>query len=90
MGNAIIQIKILPSGVDVDLESMKKKVEDVINENNGMFNKIEEQEVAFGLKALVATFLWPETQEQEDIEKAIEGIENVSSTQIIDYRREFG
>ena len=49
--------------------------------------KTEIEPIAFGLKAIIAFFELSEDIEPEEIEKAFNSIEEVSSTQVIDMRR---
>ena len=53
-------------------------------------NSIEEEPIAFGLKALIAFFAWPEKKETGEAEEAIKSVKDVSSLEVIDYRRAFG
>jgi len=87
---AAIKIKIMPKSPDASLEDIRKKAEDKIKKLGGKTDKIEQQEVAFGLKAIIITLAWPEDKETDLLEKTLQGIENVSSTQLLDYRRAFG
>ena len=87
---AIIQIKILPEAVDTNLEEIKNKLVETCDKISAILNKTEIQEIAFGLKALIATIGWPEKKDQEELENAIKEIPKVSSTEIIDYRRAIG
>ena len=89
MGTALLQIKIMPEQ-SADLEKLKQEIKEKIKNVGGTLNKTEEKEVAFGLKALIATIVWPEEQETSLAEKAISEIKGVSSLDIIDYRRAFG
>ena len=86
---AILKIKIMPEQ-GINKEELEKALKETIEKINGKLNKIEEQEVAFGLKAIIATFVWPESQETSLAEEAIKNISGVSSLDIIDYRRAFG
>ena len=52
--------------------------------------KIEEQEIAFGLKALMVRLAWPEDQDTDEIENKTNKIDGVSSAKIEDVRRTFG
>ena len=89
MGDALLQIKIMPEQ-DTDLEQLKEKVKEKVSSVKGTLSKIEEQEIAFGLKALIATILWPEEQATDLAENAIRDTEGVSSIDTLDYRRAFG
>ena len=91
MGVAALQIKIMPSSPETDLEELKKKTEEKLKQAGAIrIEKFEIQDVAFGLKTLIVTLAWPEEKESEDALNAITSIEDVSSADIIDYRRAFG
>jgi elongation factor 1-beta len=90
MANAIIKMRIMPDSPQANLEAIRKEIERRVKENKGMISRIEDEPVAFGIKALNAIFLWPEEQDTSIIEDSLSSIKNVSSAQIIDYRREFG
>ena len=51
MGIAAIKLKIMPSSPETDLENLKKQAKEKVISLNGKINCIEEQPVAFGLKA---------------------------------------
>ena len=90
MGTAIIKLKVMPNSPETNLEVIQKEIERIVAENSGKMGKLEIEPIAFGLKAIIATFTWPEEIETEKFEKAISSINNVSSVQIIDFRRAFG
>ena len=52
MGDVLITYKIMPNGVDVDLEAMKKEVEEKLKDV-ARINDFSEEPIAFGLKALI-------------------------------------
>jgi len=89
MGVAALKIKIMPEQ-GVNLEELKTKLESSLTKAGAIrIESIEEQEIAFGLKALILTLAWPEEKETEDAANSCK-IDNVSSVDIIDYRRAFG
>ena len=91
MGTAALQIKVMPTSPQVDLNNLKEEVKNKLEEAGSIrIEKIEEQDIAFGLKALVVTLAWPEEKETEEAVEAVMKIEQVSSVDIIDYRRAFG
>lgn len=90
MAIAAIKIKLMPEGLDVNLDDLKKKAEEVILRLKGKNPTFSEENIAFGLKAIVATLAWPEEQETGILESELAGIDGISSAQIIDYRRAFG
>ena len=91
MATAGIQFKIMPEGVEVNLEELKEKIKEKINSfESGVFNDSKEEPIAFGLKALIVTFALSEEEETEEVEKSINELEEVSSVELIDYRRAVG
>ncbi len=87
MGIMGVKIKIMPTSPDVDLEKIKQKTKRLIEENKGRNREYVEEPIAFGLKAVIAFFEWPEEKELEKIEEKLRNIENVKSIQIIDMRK---
>jgi len=77
MGDVLITYKIMPEGVDVDFEKMKKNV----NEKIGPLGKVAEfdlQPIAFGLKALVVKVIVKDEGGIADkIEEELAKIDNV-------------
>ncbi len=90
MGIALIKIKIMPTSPEVNLEEIKEKAKQLIEENKGENPKFEEEPIAFGLKAVIAYFDIDEATPLEPIEESLEKMENVNSVQVIDIRRAFG
>jgi len=90
MGIAAVKIRILPSSPEVNITELEEKIKETIESNKGKNCQFEEEDVAFGLKAIIAFFAWPEEEELEQLEEQIRTIENVSSLQVIDMRRAFG
>jgi len=87
MGIAGIKIKIMPTSPEVELEEIKEKSKALIEQKGGKNCKFEEEAIAFGLKAIIAFFEWPEEQELEELEETLKKVKNVKSIQIIDMRR---
>lgn len=90
MGTAVVKIKVMPLSPEVDLERIKGEVRTNIEEMGGKGCNLEEEPVAFGLKAIIAMFAWPEEVELEKLESTLQLIENVNSIQVIDIRRAIG
>lgn len=87
VSEAAVQIKIMPDSPDVDLSILEEKAKEIIEENKGQVAKSEQQNIAFGLKAIILTVRIEETFEQDPLMDKIREIENVSSAEIIDFRR---
>ena len=90
MATAAVQFKIMPESPDTDLEAIKEKAKAVIEEKGGVLSSTEEQPIAFGLKALMLSFAYPEEEEIDEVGNKFGEIEGVSSTEMSDYRRALG
>ena len=87
MGMALIKLKIMPTSPDVDLDQIKEKIRAKITQEQGEVRRFEEEPIAFGLKAIIAFIQIDEQIDTSKIEDAPKDIENVSSSEIVDYRR---
>jgi len=90
MGYVNVKIKLMPSSPETNLKGIKEKAKSIIEENNGSNVHFEEEPIAFGLKAIIVFFIWPEEKELEKLENFLEKIENVVSEQVIDMRKVIG
>jgi len=90
MGLAILQIRIMPEGVDTNLDEVKKHVEHKIKELGHLLHKTEVKDIAFGLRALEIFVGIDEKRDQSEVEDSLAKIEHVSSVEVLDYRRAFG
>jgi len=71
MGTALLQIKIMPESPDINLDEIQEKAEKIITENKGQNPKFEQQDVAFGLKSLTASFAMDESIQTGVFEEAL-------------------
>lgn len=90
MGISAVKYKIMPESLDIDLNEILKESKETIEKMNGIFSESEEQPIAFGLKALIISFAYPEESEIDEVGNALEKIQGVSSVELIDYRRAVG
>ncbi len=91
MGTVGIKIKMMPTSPEIDLEEIKENSKKVIENKQGKNVTFEEEDVAFGLKAVIATFALDEDSgDVEGVNGDLGKVENVNSSQIIDMRRAFG
>jgi len=90
MGITAVKIRIMPTSPETELENIKEIVKSLVEKKGGKNCKFEEEPIAFGLKAIIAFFAWPEELELETLETELRNIEDVSSIQVIDMRRAFG
>lgn len=86
-GIAGVKIKIMPNSPEVDLTEIENKVKEIVKTEGGINNEYEIEPIAFGLKALIAFFQWPEEKELEKVEEEIKSLDNIQSVQIIDIRK---
>lgn len=87
MGITGVKIKIMPTSPEVNLEEIKTKTKELVEQEGGKNREYEEEPIAFGLTAIIAFFEWPEEKELEKFEEKLQKIENVNSTQVIDMRK---
>jgi len=81
MGDVIVVLRVMPEGVDV-IEDVKKGLGELEPQ------KIEEEPVAFGLKALKVTKIVPDEENfLEDLEGKIRSIQGVQSVEVLTVSR---
>ena len=81
MGEVAAKIRIMPSGMDVDLNKLKEELKKVIPEG-ARLHSFSEEPVAFGLKALMVVVKVGDieggTEKVEEAFGKVKGVENVS------------
>ena len=77
----------MPESPSTDLEAIKQGAKTEIESQQGILNNYEEDPIAFGLKALIATITFPEEKDQEILTEIFKKQPGVSSVEVIDYRR---
>jgi len=88
---SLIKLKIMPSSVEEDLEKIREKVKESVEEYGGRNVRFEEEPIAFGLKAVITIFvLEEEGKEIEPLEENLRGMEGVSSVELLDIRKAIG
>lgn len=90
MAIAAVITKIMPNSPDENLENIKTKAKAAMEKEGAQNISFTEEEIAFGLKAIMMKLAWKEEKDTGIIEETISKIEGVSSAQITDYRRAFG
>jgi elongation factor 1-beta len=90
MANVLVTIKVLPESPEVSFSWLSEQVEPKIA-SVGKILKTERQPIAFGLNALLITFLMDESKgSTETLEKEISGLQGVSNVDVVDVRRAVG
>ncbi len=78
MGDVMVLLRVLPTSVDVDLDSLNKNIESRIKDICKI-NSVNQEEIGFGLKALMFQIIIPDEEGKIDkVESAISSVENVS------------
>lgn len=90
MGFTAVQIKLMPESPSTDLKAIETKAEEIITSQHKTLVKIEEQPIAFGLKAIILSFAWNDELDLEKLESQLSKISSVSSSEILDIRKAFG
>ena len=87
MGIIGLKIKIMPKSPSSDLEEIKHSAMEIVKKGGGRNREYEIEPIAFGLKAIIAFFEWPEEKELGYVEEAFKKIKDVSSIQVTDMRK---
>ncbi|GBE57017.1 MAG TPA: elongation factor 1-beta [Euryarchaeota archaeon] len=82
MGRVLVTLKILPDGVESNLDELTEKLK---NLDVGKFNSIEKEPIAFGLVALKPSYVVEDSGGVSDLleEKARE-IAGVKAAEVVD------
>ena len=81
--NLAAELRIMPEGVDTDLNKIKEKLESIVKEY-GKVHSAEEKPIAFGLKALDATILLNDKKGGTDeIQDEISKLPGVSEVDVV-------
>lgn len=87
MGDVVAVLKIMPENPDVDLDGLRDEVEGRLPDGTEL-QEIDEEDVAFGLTALVVTVTLSDAEGgAEPVRESFEGIEGVESVQVTDVAR---
>ncbi len=90
MGIVAVKIKIMPESPETDLKKIETASMKLIEKFGGKNPSFSQEPIAFGLKAIIAFFAWPEDKELEKLEIELGKIKSVNSIQVVDMRRAFG
>jgi translation elongation factor EF-1beta len=89
---AMLIVKVMPEGVETDMDLLKTDCETKITEVYGDVGEIRVKEVplAFGLKFFEFTFIMTESIGGDIIVEKMNELTGVASAQVIDFRRTLG
>lgn len=85
-----IKVKIMPSSPESDLLKIKDEAEKKIKKLGASLHSSSQEDVAFGLKALILVIAWPEDKSPDELETQLSSLEGIKSAQIVDVRRAVG
>ena len=78
MGDVMVQLRILPESVDINLDALKNDIKNAIDKLCNI-NEIKEEEIGFGLSALMFSVIVPDEEGKIDlVENAISSVKGVS------------
>jgi elongation factor 1-beta len=87
MGEVAAKIKIMPQGVETDLEALKKRLEAAIPEG-AKLHGFSEEPIAFGLKAVIVVVLVGDMEGgTEKVEEAFAAVDEVESVSVVELGR---
>ena len=91
MGEVIGLIRVMPGEVleDSQLEKMIEDIKAVIKPP-AKIGSIQIKPIAFGLNAIILNFALDESKSIDNIQDKLKEIKEISSAEVIDFRRAFG
>ena len=91
MAQVIIDMKIMPSSPEINLEKLRDEIDHIITKYGGKLHKHEMQPIAFGLKALLLILTVDEAKGSTDaLEEQISHVKGVESVQVTGVSRALG
>ena len=90
MSVVAVRIKFMPTSPEVDLKKLEMDIARLLSKDKVQNPIFSVEPIAFGLKALIVMFGWPEEKELDTLEAELKEIENVNSVEILDIRRAIG
>jgi len=79
--------KLMPKSPDEDLEEIKIAAKKIVEDFGGNNKEYEIEPIAFGLKAIIVFFFYPDNKSTEHLEEEFEKVEGVQSAKLIDMRK---
>ncbi|WP_331233583.1 elongation factor 1-beta [Natronorarus salvus] len=82
MGTVAARIKVMPQSPEVDLDALEERLDASLPEG-AKINRVDREDVAFGLIALYPTVLVPDGEGgTEAVEEGFSGVEGVESVEV--------
>ena len=79
--------KLMPESPDADLDAIQEAARKIVEDFGGNNKEYSIEPIAFGLKAVIVFFFYPDDKDTEGLEDKFSAIENVASAQLIDMRK---
>jgi len=85
MATVIAKVKVMPTSPEVDKESLKSALKELVENNDAKCRGVSDEPLAFGLYTV---FVMVEMEEKEGgmdpIEEAMNALENVESAEVVE------
>lgn len=79
--------KLMPESVEANLDEIQDAAKKIVEDFGGNNKEYSIEPVAFGLKAVIVFFFYPDDKSTEHLEEEFAKIPNVQSAQLIDMRK---
>jgi len=91
MAQLIVSLRIMPEGVEINLDHVAEQIKEKVAEFGGEVGKVTTVPVAFGIKSLEIVFVMEESTGSTDkLEEIITALPGVESVEVFDVRRALG
>ena len=82
-----VKYKLMPTSPEVNLKSIEESAKEIVEKFGGKNKEYSIEPIAFGLKAVIVFFFYPDDKNVESLEDKFSKIENVASVQLVDIRK---
>ena len=90
MAKMLATMDVMPEGIEVDLEKLKKEIKKTVESFEAEFGEVKEEKVAFGLKRLKFIIITSEDENLDLLTDKVREIDGVKSAEVVDVRRAIG